>query len=206
MTSTEPVFTIDDAGWCRELRRAECTNFDARPDGVAIDLLIIHNISLPPGEFGGDQIEDLFANRLDCDAHPYFEQLRGLRVSSHFLIRRDGVALQFVSTNDRAWHAGLSTFQGRERCNDFSIGIELEGTDTEDFCDAQYRTLAALTLALMQRHPISDVRGHEHVAPGRKTDPGPHFNWTRFRGDLAASQNGAVISLSKTRATVTFPI
>ena len=205
MTSTDNLFTIDDAGWCRELRRSACTNFDARPEGVAIDLLVIHNISLPPGEFGGDQIEALFANRLDCDAHPYFDQLRGLRVSSHFLIRRDGRAVQFVSTMDRAWHAGLSMFNGRERCNDFSIGIELEGTDTDDFCDAQYQTLAALSAALMQRHPISDVRGHEHIAPGRKTDPGPHFNWMRFRDDLAALQNSPLISNSKTRRAVSFP-
>ncbi len=205
MMSTEPVFTIDDAGWCRELRRADCTNFDARPEGAAIDLLVIHNISLPPGEFGGDQIEALFGNRLDCDAHPYFEQLRGLRVSAHFLIRRDGSALQFVSTNDRAWNAGLSMFDGRERCNDFSIGIELEGTDSEDFCDAQYRTLAALSDALMLRHPISALRGHEHIAPGRKTDPGPHFDWARFRSDLAALQNEPAISTSKTRCAVSFP-
>ncbi len=205
MTSTEPVFSIDEAGWCRALRRADCANFDARPEGVAINLLVIHNISLPPGEFGGDYIEALFANRLDCDAHPYFEQLRGLRVSAHFLIRRDGSALQFVSTGDRAWHAGLSTFNGRERCNDFSIGIELEGADSEDFCDAQYRTLAALSAALVRRHPISDVRGHEHIAPGRKTDPGPHFDWARFRDDLAALQNGALLSTPKTHRTVSFP-
>ena len=205
MTSTEPVFTIDDAGWCRELRRAACTNFDARPEGAAIDLLVIHNISLPPGEFGGDQIEDLFANRLDCDAHPYFDQLRGLRVSAHFLIRRDGSAVQFVSTNERAWHAGLSIFNGRERCNDFSIGIELEGTDSDDFCDAQYRTLAALSDALMLRHPISDVRGHEHIAPGRKTDPGPHFDWARFRADLSALQNIAPFSDHKSLPQVSFP-
>lgn len=205
MTSTEPVLTIDEAGWCRELRRAECTNFDARPEGIAIDLLVIHNISLPPGEFDGDHIEALFANRLDCDAHPYFDQLRGLRVSAHFLIRRDGSALQFVATNDRAWHAGLSNFHGRERCNDFSIGIELEGTDTDDFCDAQYASLASLTAALLRRHPISDVCGHEHIAPGRKTDPGPHFDWARFRADVFALQNGELLSSRKTRCAVNFP-
>lgn len=201
----EPLYSIDADGWCRGLRRADCTNFDARPEGVDIDLLVIHNISLPPGEFGGDQIEALFANRLDCDAHPYFEQLRGLRVSAHFLIRRDGSALQFVPTLARAWHAGLSNFQGRERCNDFSIGIELEGSDTQDFCDAQYASLAALSTALVQRHPISAVRGHEHIAPGRKTDPGPHFDWERFQRDLAALQNGTDLSSVKTRCTVSFP-
>ncbi len=205
MTSTDPLFTIDDAGWCRELRHADCSNFDPRPEGAQISLLVIHNISLPPGEFGGPYIEDLFANRLDCDAHPYFDQLRGLRVSAHFLIRRDGEALQFVSTRDRAWHAGLSNFNGRERCNDFSIGIELEGTDAIDFCDAQYRTLAALANALLQRHPISDVRGHEHIAPGRKTDPGPHFDWERLSGDLRALQNDVPELASKSKWQVSFP-
>ncbi len=199
------MYSIDEAGWCRELRRADCTNFDARPPGVPVDLLVIHNISLPPGEFGGDEIEALFANRLDCDAHPYFDQLRGLRVSSHFLIRRDGSALQFVSTHDRAWHAGLSTFDGRERCNDFSIGIELEGSDTQDFCDAQYASLSALSAALMRYHPISAVRGHEHIAPGRKTDPGPHFDWPRFQRELAALQNDHTLSVGKTGCSVSFP-
>lgn len=196
---------IDPQGWCRGVRRADCTNFDARPQAAAIDLLVIHNISLPPGEFGARHIEDLFANRLDCDAHPYFDQLRGLRVSAHFLVRRDGEVLQFVSTLDRAWHAGLSNFEGRERCNDFSIGIELEGSDFTGFCDAQYRALAALADALCRRHPISAVRGHEHVAPGRKTDPGPHFDWPRFRADLAALQNGATPSLPAPAQSITFP-
>lgn len=205
MTSTDPLFTIDDAGWCRELRHLDCNNFDPRPEGAEISLLVVHNISLPPGEFGGPYIEDLFANRLDCDAHPYFDQLRGLRVSAHFLIRRDGEALQFVSTRDRAWHAGLSNFNGRERCNDFSIGIELEGADTIDFCDAQYRTLAALANALLQRHPISDVRGHEHIAPGRKTDPGPHFDWKRLSDTLRALQNGVPDLTSKSKRQVSFP-
>jgi AmpD protein len=199
------MYSIDEAGWCRELRRADCTNFDARPPNVPVDLLVIHNISLPPGEFGGDQIEALFANRLDCDAHPYFDQLRGLRVSSHFLIRRDGSALQFVSTHDRAWHAGLSTFDGRERCNDFSIGIELEGSDTQDFCDAQYASLSALSAVLMRHHPISAVRGHEHIASGRKTDPGPHFDWPRFQRELAALQNDHTLSVVKTGCSVSFP-
>jgi N-acetyl-anhydromuramoyl-L-alanine amidase len=175
------MFTIDADGWCREAFREPSPNCDARPDGATADLLVIHNISLPPGQFGGPQIAELFTNRLDCDAHPYFDQLRSLRVSAHFLIRRDGALLQFVSGNERAWHAGVSSFRGRERCNDFSIGIELEGTDVEAFEAAQYETLAALTVALQMRYPLADVAGHEHVAPGRKTDPGPHFDWTRYQ-------------------------
>ncbi len=205
MTAIDSVFQIGPDGWCRGMPRAACTNFDARPDIADISLLVIHNISLPPGEFGGCHIEDLFANRLDCDAHPYFDQLRGLRVSAHFLIRRDGSALQFVSTLDRAWHAGLSRFGGRERCNDFSIGIELEGTDSRDFCDAQYRTLAAVTAALLVRHPITDVRGHEHIAPGRKTDPGPHFDWARFHADIVALQNAALPDMAAAMHPFTFP-
>jgi N-acetyl-anhydromuramoyl-L-alanine amidase len=202
---TATPLSIGPDGWCPTIRRADCTNFDARPEDAEIDLLVIHNISLPPGEFGGHYIEDLFANRLNCDAHPYFDQLHGLRVSAHFLIRRDGVAVQFVSTLDRAWHAGLSNFEGRERCNDFSIGIELEGSDSTGFCDAQYRTLATLAHALCVRHPISAVRGHEHIAPGRQTDPGPCFDWSRFRSNLAALQNTAVPSLSATARPFSFP-
>ncbi len=178
------VGAIDDAGWCRGIARSDCSNFDARPEDTEISLLVIHNISLPPNEYGGRFVEDLFANRLDCDAHPYFDQLRGLKVSAHFFIRRDGSAVQFVPTTERAWHAGLSNFKGRERCNDFSIGIELEGSDVDDFCDAQYTTLAALAAAIAERHPISDVTGHENIAPGRKTDPGPHFDWVRFHHDF----------------------
>ncbi len=205
MTLIDFPFLIGPDGWCCRMPRGDCPNFDARPEGADISLLVIHNISLPPGEFGGQHIEDLFANRLDCDAHPYFDQLRSLRVSAHFLIRRDGTALQFVSTLDRAWHAGLSSFGGRERCNDFSIGIELEGTDGSEFCDAQYRTLAALTAALRARHPIADVRGHEHIAPGRKTDPGPCFDWPRFRAELAALQNPGHPEGGAGLGTLSFP-
>ncbi len=178
------LWAIDDAGWCSGIARSDCSNVDARPDGTEISLLVIHNISLPPNEYGGHFVEDLFANRLDCDAHPYFDQLRGLKVSAHFFIRRDGSVVQFVPTTKRAWHAGLSNFKGRERCNDFSVGIELEGSDVDDFCDAQYTTLAALAAAIAERHPISDVTGHENIAPGRKTDPGPHFDWVRFHHDF----------------------
>lgn len=159
-------------------------NFDARPADSRITLLIIHNISLPPGQFGGPHITDFFCNRLDFDAHPYFDHLRALRVSSHFLIRRDGTTLQFVSANDRAWHAGISSYRGRERCNDFSIGIELEGTDSDPFAEIQYAKLAALTQALQSRYPLTDVVGHEHIAPGRKTDPGPFFDWAGYRQAL----------------------
>ena len=205
MSMTESSYSIDDAGWCRNARRGECGNFDARPEGTEISLLVVHNISLPPGEFGGRYIEDLFANRLDCDAHPYFAQLRGLQVSAHFLIRRDGELLQFVSTLDRAWHAGASNFNGRERCNDFSIGIEMEGTDTDDYCDAQYATLAAVTATLLRAHPITDVCGHQHISPERKTDPGPCFDWAHFHGALAALQKVDQVADSKVGRIVSFP-
>lgn len=186
-TSLPASFSIGADGWCRpeEVVRQSSPNCDARPDGCVADLLVIHNISLPPGQFGGHYIADLFGNRLDYDAHPYFEQLRPLRVSSHFLILRDGGVVQFVSANDRAWHAGVSCFEGRERCNDFSIGIELEGTDFEQFPALQYRALAALTHALQLRYPLAAVAGHEHIAPGRKTDPGPFFDWTQYQQALA---------------------
>lgn len=174
-------FHLREDGWCDDVFHDPSPNCDARPKGVSIDLLVIHNISLPPGEFGNACIDDLFGNRLDCDAHPYFDQLRQLRVSAHFLIRRDGNVTQFVSTIQRAWHAGVSRFRERERCNDFSIGIELEGTDFEPFENAQYHALMRLTQALRARHRLSHVAGHEHIAPGRKTDPGPCFDWHLYR-------------------------
>jgi AmpD protein len=182
-------FDIADDGWTSDALRTPSPNFDARSPGAAIELLVIHNISLPPGQFGGPFIADLFGNCLDCDADPYFDRLRSLRVSAHFLIRRDGEVMQFVSANDRAWHAGVSSFAGRERCNDFSIGIELEGTDFEAFEDAQYAALAALTQALCKRYPLTAVAGHQHIAPGRKTDPGPFFDWEYYRKSLI--QNAA---------------
>jgi AmpD protein len=198
MSRTEPdrAWRVADDGWCSNVVRAASPNFDRRPDGAQINLLVVHNISLPPGEYGGTYIEDFFTNRLNHDAHPYFDHLRGVRVSAHFLIRRDGAALQFVSADQRAWHAGQSSFCGRERCNDFSIGIELEGSDFEPFADAQYETLAALTCALQQHYPLTDVAGHEHIAPGRKTDPGPCFDWTRFQTNYEALTNGALSTLS----------
>lgn len=155
-------------------------NCDARPAGTAVDLLVIHNISLPPGEFNGAAIGQLFTNTLDCDAHPTFDALRGLRVSAHFLVRRDGCLIQFVATHARAWHAGVSCHQGRPRCNDFSIGIELEGCDSMPFEPAQYRVLGALTRALCEVMPLRSVAGHSEIAPERKTDPGPFFDWDRF--------------------------
>ncbi|KGD08211.1 1,6-anhydro-N-acetylmuramyl-L-alanine amidase AmpD [Burkholderia pseudomallei] len=177
-------FAVGADGWVDGARREPSPNFEARPDGAAISLVVIHNISLPPGEFGGDAIVALFQNRLDCDAHPYYAaHLRGVRVSAHFLVRRDGALIQFVSCDARAWHAGASSFFGRERCNDFSIGIELEGADDVAFDARQYATLAALARALAARYPIDAFAGHEHIAPGRKTDPGPHFDWQRFADD-----------------------
>jgi N-acetyl-anhydromuramoyl-L-alanine amidase len=178
-------YAVAADGWCNGVRRAPSPNFDARQGAGAIDLLVIHNISLPPGQFGGSFIEELFDNRLDHDAHPYFDQLRSLRVSSHFLIKRDGEVLQFVSADDRAWHAGASSFCGRERCNDFSIGVELEGSDFEPFETPQYEALAGLTGALQRHYPLAAVVGHQDIAPGRKTDPGPFFDWNSYRLRLA---------------------
>lgn len=159
-------------------------NYDERPAQSDIDLLVIHNISLPPGQFGGSHIEDFFTNKLDHDAHPFFEEIRGVEVSAHFLILRDGTLIQFVPTCKRAWHAGLSEFCGRQRCNDFSIGIELEGSDYQDFEQAQYKSLVRLTRLLQMAYPKiknENILGHSDIAPGRKTDPGPHFDWDLFR-------------------------
>jgi AmpD protein len=155
-------------------------NNDARPLDMRIELIVVHNISLPPGEFGGTGIVDLFLNRLRAATHPYYAGIVHLRVSAHFLIRRDGELVQFVPCARRAWHAGASAWRGRERCNDFSVGIELEGTDEVPFEDAQYRTLREVVSALRMRYPIADVRGHSDIAPGRKTDPGPFFDWRKL--------------------------
>lgn len=159
-------------------------NQDERPSGCSVDLLVIHNISLPPGEFGGPWIDHLFHNQLDSSLHPYFQEIHQLRVSSHLLIRRDGQLIQYVPLNLRAWHAGHSTFQGRERCNDFSIGIELEGTDDLPYTDAQYATLIKTTREILARFPdITPDRivGHADISPGRKTDPGVAFDWHRYQ-------------------------
>ena len=156
-------------------------NCDERPAGVAIELLVVHSISLPPGEFGGPGIEQLFLNRLDPAEHPYFAGIADLRVSAHFVVRRNGATVQYVACSKRAWHAGVSSWNGRSRCNDFSVGIELEGCDDVAFEAAQYDALARLTGALRRRYPISGIAGHSDIAPGRKTDPGPHFDWQRYR-------------------------
>jgi len=168
-------------GWLRTARRIDSPNFGPRPAGLAIDLVVVHSISLPPGEYGGDAIERLFTNRLDPTAHPYFERLRDLRVSAHFLIRRDGELLQFVSCGKRAWHAGESSWKGRAGCNDFSIGIELEGLEGDGFEEAQYERLAATLIGLAARYPIRAVTSHAHIAPGRKQDPGAGFHWDGLR-------------------------
>lgn len=154
-------------------------NFDDRPAG-AIGLLVIHNISLPPGEFGGDGVQRLFTNTLDAHAHPYYETIAALRVSAHFYVRRNGKIIQFVSCLKRAWHAGESCWQGASRCNDFSVGIELEGADNVPFTGAQYDALHRLTIALRETYPIRGIAGHSDIAPQRKTDPGLCFDWLRY--------------------------
>lgn len=183
MPSAAPTLTIDEVGWVRRptdpVAYVSSPNADVRPDHCDPTLLVIHSISLPPGEFGGRAIDALFTNTLDCDAHPYYERLRGLRVSSHFLVRRDGALVQFVSCALRAWHAGVSSFEGRSQCNDFSIGIELEGDDTGPFEACQYDTLRPLIAALAMRYPIAGLAAHSEIAPDRKTDPGPGFDWKR---------------------------
>lgn len=171
-------------GWYRHARRLDSPNFDARPDGAQVDLVVLHSISLPPGSYGGGDVQRLFTNTLDWDAHANFQTIRGLRVSAHFFVRRDGALWQFVSCSMRAWHAGISRYRGRERCNDDSIGIELEGVPGEAFEEAQYETLAALCAALAQRYPVTHVAGHEHVAPGRKDDPGAGFDWPALQRRL----------------------
>jgi len=171
---------IDSNGLLLGARFIPSPNCDARPDDPAPSLIVIHNISLPPDEFGGPGVIELFTNQLDPSTHPYYATIAELKVSAHFFIRRDGEIIQFVSCTERAWHAGASTWRGRERCNDFSIGIELEGSDTTPFTDAQYAQLASLTATLKSTYPILDIVGHADIAPGRKTDPGPHFDWTRL--------------------------
>lgn len=175
---------ITEEGWIEGARWVSSPNCDERPAGCAVELIVIHAISLPPGEFGGAGIVDLFMNRLDPAAHPYYATVADLRVSSHFLIRRDGELIQFVACSRRAWHAGASSWRGRARCNDYSLGIELEGADDATFEDAQYARLARLTQALSACYPIADIVGHSDIAPGRKTDPGPCFDWARYRAAL----------------------
>jgi len=178
-----PLIRLDRHGWLQPAPLVSVRpspNHDARPPQHDASLLVLHNISLPPGRFGGTEVIDFFLNQLDHTAHPWLDRLRGMQVSAHFFIRREGAIVQFVSTHHRAWHAGVSCFEDRERCNDFSIGIELEGTDTLPYTDQQYDALHRLLPALRARHPLRAVRGHEHIAPGRKTDPGAAFDWKRF--------------------------
>lgn len=175
---------IDQHGVLQEARFVASPNCDPRPAGAGIELLVIHGISLPPGEFGGAGVESLFTNSLDHGAHPYYEQLRGMEVSSHFFLRRTGEIVQFVPCELRAWHAGRSCWKGRERCNDFSIGVELEGTDEIPYTESQYARLIALTRALGARYPLREILGHSDIAPGRKTDPGAAFDWLRYRAAL----------------------
>lgn len=162
-------------------RQVPSPNFNARPAQARVNLIVVHSISLPPGAFGGPYIEQLFTNRLDWDAHPYFQGIRGLEVSAHFVIDRSGAVTQYVNCNDRAWHAGQSSYLGQSGCNDHSIGIELEGLEGGLFTEAQYQQLARLCLALAQHYPIEAIAGHEHIAPGRKADPGPGFAWQRLK-------------------------
>ena len=171
---------IGPDGWLAGVRRIESPNCDERPSGAEISLLVVHSISLPPGEYGGDSIERLFTNRLDPDAHPYFKEIEGLKVSAHFLVRRDGRLTQFVPVHRRAWHAGVSSWRGRQACNDFSIGVELEGTDNGPFEDAQYQTLRELIARLRSALPLRDIAAHSDISPGRKADPGPGFAWDRL--------------------------
>ena len=176
-------------GWWSRALRIDSPNFGERPSQAQIDLLVIHSISLPPGVYGGPEIEALFTNQLDWDAHPYFAQIRDMQVSSHFVIRRDGRLLQFVSCDQRAWHAGVSHYRGRDNCNDDSIGIELEGLEGEMFDAAQYNTLSDLCTELVNRYPIAHIAGHEDIAPGRKLDPGAGFNWQLLKEKLVLSNS-----------------
>ena len=170
-----------EQGWLVGARRVPSPHYDCRPDDETPTLLVVHNISLPPGEFGGPWIDALFTGTIDPQAHPFFAEIAHLRVSAHCLIRRDGEIVQYVPFDKRAWHAGVSQYQGRERCNDFSVGIELEGNDATPFSAAQYETLQGLLKDLQGALPIKAVTSHSHVAPGRKTDPGPYFDWAQVR-------------------------
>ena len=180
-TQTLPLW---QDGWYRFARRLDSPNFGARPADVQPYLIVIHSISLPPGEYGTGQVQRLFTNQLDWDAHDYFRSIRGLQVSTHFFIARDGQLWQFVSCNDRAWHAGESVYLEKANCNDYSVGIELEGLEGLVFENPQYETLSSLSAALLQTYPITQVAGHEHIAPGRKNDPGAGFDWPTLRRSL----------------------
>jgi len=191
LPSTAPTVTTDFSVPAPEIIRRPCTHYDDRPDSSDISLLVIHNISLPPATFNTPYIDDFFGGRLDCSAHPYFARLVGVRVSAHCVIYRDGRIWQYVPFDKRAWHAGLSLFNGRDKCNDFSIGIELEGADDVPFTEAQYQALSRLCHWLLKQYPAlapERILGHSDIAPGRKTDPGPAFDWPYFQQLLANQQ------------------
>jgi len=187
---SERRLALDGGGVLDTARQIPSPNADERPDPEDVSLVVIHAISLPPGEFGGGHVERLFTNRLDPAAHPYFAGIAGLRVSAHFLIGREGDVVQFVPCRRRAWHAGESSYAGRAACNDYSVGVELEGTGEIPFEDAQYDSLARLAAAIGDRYPIGAYAGHEHVAPGRKRDPGPSFEWDRLFGSIGRGYDG----------------
>lgn len=174
-------------GWYQFAGRLASPNYGPRPSQAEIDLIVLHCISLPPGQYGGDEVQRLFTNQLDWNAHPYFKRIEGMQVSSHFYIRRRGELQQFVSCDQRAWHAGVSSYLGRSDCNNNAIGIELEGVDDAPFDERQYETLVSLCAAILQRYPITQVAGHEHIAPGRKTDPGSGFDWALLQQALGLS-------------------
>lgn len=208
MSPLFPAATLSLDGWHSAALRYDSPYCDARPAGAAIDLLLIHNISLPAGQFGGPHVSDLFTGRLAYNTDPSFASLRQVEVSAHFLVRRDGRLVQYVSTDQRAWHAGLSQFRGRPNCNGYSIGVEMEGSDFVPFEAVQYQALAALTVLLCSRYPLTEVCGHEHVAPGRKTDPGPFFDWSGYRKKVLETVQETVHeapSLALTSGVLGFP-
>jgi N-acetyl-anhydromuramoyl-L-alanine amidase len=180
----DALISLFDKGWYKFARHLASPNFGARPAKTQINLIVIHSISLPPGQFDGDEVQQLFTNTLDWDAHPYFEQIRDTQVSAHFYIRRNGELWQFVSCDDRAWHAGKSSYLGKDNCNDYSVGIELEGLEGDSFESVQYESLTSVCAALQQNYPIAHVTGHEHISPGRKADPGAQFDWLQVRRAL----------------------
>jgi len=186
-------------GWYRFARHHPSPNFGARPAGAQIDLVVLHSISLPPGVYGGTQVQELFTNKLDWSQHPYFKSIEGLQVSAHFYIQRGGEIWQFVSCDDRAWHAGTSHYRGRDNCNDDSIGIELEGLEGDTFTASQYEALQALCPALVQHYPIIHLAGHEHIAPGRKADPGPGLDWVLLQHTLGLAPQCFPESVKKIR-------
>lgn len=184
-------------GWYRFAARIDSPNFGPRPNLSCIDLIVLHSISLPPGQYGGDEVRQLFTNQLDWQKHPYFQSIEGTKVSSHFFIRRNGDLCQFVSCNDRAWHAGVSSYRGRDNCNNDSIGIELEGLEGDTFEPAQYAALRALCAGILQHYPIAHIAGHEHIAPGRKRDPGAGFDWAQLQNGLGLAASFLPISMQQ---------